>query len=178
MIDLIAILTNLRASLGPIQTMLSGFAYVSGIGMVVTSLLKFHKIAGSGQQSSQEKIFVPTAYLVLGAGLIFLPSSFSVLANTVFGSENILAYSSNNAATVKSVMMFFIQTAGVLWFIRGSVLLAHASEPGVKEGSKGITFIVASIFAMNFENTVAMVDTSLTYLFSAMTVLKNNIMDW
>ena len=179
MIDLIGILTNLRASLAPIQMMLSGFAYVLGLGLVLVSLSKLHKIASAGHQSpSQEKIFVPLTYMGVGAGLIFMPSSVSVLSNTLFGSANVLAYSSNNDATVMSVMTFLIQTVGVLWFVRGSILLVHASEPGVKEGSKGLTFIFAGIFAMNFETTFEMLNATFTYLFEAVKALKNNIMDW
>jgi hypothetical protein len=179
MIDLIGILTNLRASLAPIQMMLTGFAYVFGISLVLASLSKLHKIAGAGHQSpSQEKMFVPLTYMAIGTGLIFIPSSISVLSNTLFGSANVLAYSSNNDATVMSLMTFLIQTAGVLWFIRGSILLVHASEPGVKEGSKGLTFIFAGILAMNFETTFEMLNTTFTYLFEVIKTLKNNITDW
>ena len=179
MIDLIGMLTNLRTSLGPIQTMLTGLAYVLGLGLVLTSLAKLRVIAHAGPQSpSQEKIFVPLAYMAIGAGLIFMPSSVSVLTNTLFGRENVLAYSNNNDATVMSLMIFFIQTAGVLWFIRGSILLAHASEPGVKEGSKGLTFIISGIFAMNFETTFEILDTTLSHLFSALSALKHNIVNW
>jgi len=178
MIDLIGILTNLRASLGPIQKMVSGFAYILGLGMVVASLMKFRKIAGSGHQQSSEHVFVPVTYLVIGAGLLFLPSSLSVLSSTVFGSDSVLAYAGSNEATVQSVMTVFIQTVGMLWFVRGSVLLAHASEPGVKHGSKGLTFIIAGIFAINFESTFEVLDYTLSHMFSMMRVLKNNITDW
>jgi len=179
MVDLIGMLTNLRTSLGPVQEMVSGLAYVIGISLVVASLFKFRVIAHASPSSpSQEKMFVPVTYLAIGAGLIFFPTSFSVLSNTVFGSENVLAYSDNNEETVTSIMTFFIQTAGVLWFVRGSTLLVHASEPGVKDGSKGITFIISGIFAMNFEGTVEVLDHALTYFFTLMTALKNNIRTW
>lgn len=159
--------------------MLSGFGYLTGIFFVFVSLLKFRKIAsGSPQSPSQEKILIPLTYMGIGAGLIFMSSLVSVLANTLFGSANVLAYTSNNDATVMSVMTFLIQTAGVLWFVRGSVLLVHASEPGVKEGSKGLTFIFAGVFAINFETTFEMLNALFTYLFSVMNTLKNNIMDW
>lgn len=178
MIDLIDILTNLRSSLGPIQKLLSGFGYLMGLVMVLASLMKFRKIAGSGHQQSSEHVFVPVTYLALGVGLLFLPTTLSVLSNTVFGSGGVLAYASNNEATVQSVMTFFIQTAGILWFIRGSVLLAHASEPGVKHGSKGLTFIIAGIFALNFQTTFEVLDYTLSHMFSMMKGLKDNIMDW
>ncbi len=179
MIDLIGILKNLQTSLGPIQMMLSGFAYVLGITLVLIALMKFRKIANAGHQSpSHEKLFVPVTYMAIGAGLIFVPSSFSVLTNTLFGAANVLAYTTRNDETVMSLMTFLIQTAGVLWFIRGAVLLVHASEPGVQHGSKGLTFIFSGILAMNFETTFEMLSATFSSLFSAMATLKNNIMDW
>lgn len=179
MIDLVDILRNLRGSLAPIQMMLTGFAYVLGLALMLLALMKFRKIANAGHQSpSQEKVFVPITYMAIGVGLIFLPSSFSVLSNTFFGTANVLAYSTPNDSTVLSIMTFFIQTAGVLWFIRGSILLVHASEPGVQHGSKGLTFILAGILAMNFEGTFEMLNSMLTYLFSVMASVKDSIKNW
>ena len=42
----------------------------------------------------------------------------------------------------------------------------HASEPGTQEGPKGLVFILAGILAMNFDNSIAMVNSILTYLIS------------
>jgi hypothetical protein len=179
MIDLINILKNLHASLGPIRTMLSGLSYVLGLALVLAALTKFKAIANAGHQSpSQIKPFVPVTYMGIGVGLIFLPSSFSVLSNTFFGAANVLAYSNPSDTTVMSMMTFLIQTAGVLWFLRGAILLVHASEPGVQHGSKGLTFILSGILAMNFESTFEVMNAMLTYLFSVMAAVKNNIKNW
>ncbi|NCT56156.1 MAG: type IV secretion protein IcmC [Legionella sp.] len=179
MIDYIDILKNLRESLAPIQMMLTGLAYVLGFALMLIAFTKFRKIANAGHQSSsQEKLFVPVTYMGIGVGLIFLPSSFSVLANTFFGAANVLAYSAPNDYTELSIMTFFIQTAGVLWFIRGSILLAHASEPGVQHGSKGLTFIFAGILAMNFEATFEALNAMLDYFFSVMASVKDSINHW
>ncbi|MDF1684655.1 MAG: type IV secretion protein IcmC [Legionellaceae bacterium] len=179
MIDLIEILKNLHASLVPIRKMLTGFSYVLGLALVFTAFTKFKTIANAGHQSpSQEKPFVPVTYLAIGVGLIFMPSSFSVLANTFFGAESVLAYSNPSDTTVMSMMTFLMQTAGVLWFLRGSMLLVHSSEPGVKHGSKGLTFILSGILAMNFESTFGMLDSMFTYLFSVLADLKSNLINW
>ena len=64
-------------------------------------------------------------------------------------------------------MGLIIRTAGIIWFIRGSVLVAQASEPGGQHGMKGLVFIIAGILAMNFDNTIAMLNT-----------LLSRVMDW
>ncbi len=173
MVDLVSIFVNLSQSLAPVQTLLTGFGYIMGISFVMISVSKFRKIGDARAHShSQEKMFVPTAYFLVGIGLIFLPTTINALANTAFGNDNILAYSSDDEDNLTAAVKLLIQTTGVLWFVRGSVLLAHASEPGVKEGSKGLTFIVAGIFALNFDNTTAAIDYALTHFFALVSAGK------
>lgn len=175
MADLVSIFVNLSESLAPIQEMVSGFGYVIGIGLVISAMHKFHKIGDARAQShSQEKMFVPIAFFVAGVALIFLPTAFSTLANTAFGSENILAYSEIESDALTAAIKFLIETTGVIWFVRGCVLLAHGSEPGVKEGSKGLTFLVAGVFAMNFDNTVQVIEYAMTNFFEVMGTIKRS----
>jgi hypothetical protein len=63
-------------------------------------------------------------------------------------------------------MEIVVQTAGLLWFVRGCVLLVYSSEPGKQQGPKGLTFIIAGIFAMNFEGTYAMLNYIMNHLLS------------
>lgn len=162
-IDLIEMLGNLSRSLYPIQTLLSGLGYIVGIVCTMIAIGKFKKIGDSrARGGSNEKMFIPTLYLVMGVALIFMPSSISVLSSTAFGVNNALEYTEYNPLDIYSIMELVIRTAGLLWFIRGSVLLVHASEPGVQEGAKGFVFIIAGIFAMNFQGTIAGLD----YVFS------------
>jgi hypothetical protein len=167
MVDLESIFLNLSQSLGPVQALITGLGYLIGLSFLVIALFKFKKIGDSRVQSqSQEKMFVPTAFVVMGAGLIFLPSALSTMSNTFFGSNNVLAYSPDTGNALTNAIELFIQTAGVLWFVRGSVLLAQSSEPGAKEGSKGLAFIVAGILALNFDATTSAVGAMLDHLFS------------
>lgn len=173
--DLVSIFVNLSHSLAPIQKLLTGFGYLIGVAFILLSLQRFHKIGDSRATSgSQEKMFVPALYFIIGVALIFLPSSFDVLANTAFGSSNVLAYESDTGNPLMDAIDFLIKTTGVLWFIRGSVLLAQASEPGVQEGPKGLAFLVAGVFAINFDNTVQSVDFAMNLFFTHMDTLKQN----
>lgn len=111
------------------------------------------------QSPSQEKMFTPLMYLFFGSILLYLPSALHVMANTAFGVGNVLTYTSYNPTNIYSSMGLLIRTAGILWFVRGCVLVTHSSEPGTQHGPKGLLFIMAGILSMNFDNTIAMLNT-------------------
>ncbi len=158
-VDFITILGNISQSLYPVQRLISGGAYLLGILFVMKALGKIKKIGDHrAQSSSQEKMFTPLMYLAFGAALIYLPTTMHTMANTAFGVGNVLTYSPPPKPDIYSSMGLIIRTAGVVWFIRGCVLVAHASEPGTQEGPKGLLFIIAGILAMNFDNTIGMVN--------------------
>ncbi|WP_454786039.1 type IV secretion protein IcmC [Legionella sp. WA2024007413] len=163
--DLVTMIGNLSRSLYPVQHLITGGAYILGILFFWTAISKLRNIADHrAQSSSQEKMFAPMMYLLFGAALLYLPTALDVMANTTFGVGNILTYTSYNPSNIFSSMGLVIQTAGVLWFVRGSVLVAQASQPGTQHGPKGLVFIIAGVLAMNFDNTIAM----LNYVMSSM----------
>ena len=163
--DLTTILGNLSQSLFPVQHLISGFAYVAGILFFSIALFKLHKIGDARAQSaSHEKMIVPIIYMLIGAALIYLPSTIEIMANTAFGPGNILAYGTYNRYDIYSTMGLLIQTAGLIWFVRGTILITQATHPGAKkEGSKGLVFILAGILAMNFNNTVSIINSIINY---------------
>lgn len=157
--DLVTIIGNISQSLYPMQRFISGFAYLLGILFFITAISKFKKMGDKrGHAPSQEKMYSPVMYMLMGAFLLYLPSILNIMANTAFGVGNVISYSSYNPMDIYSSMGVLIRTAGLLWFVRGCVLIAHASEPGTKDGSKGLLFLFSGILAMNFDNTIAMVN--------------------
>lgn len=164
-IDLITIIGNISQSLYPVQKLITGGAYILGLLFFITAIGKFRKIADKrAQSSSQEKMFAPMMYLLFGSALIYLPTALNIMANTAFGTGNILTYAQYNPTNIYSAVGLFIRTAGLLWFVRGCVLVAHSSQPGSKDGPKGLVFIFAGILAINFDNTVAMLNSMIGYL--------------
>ncbi len=161
--DLIVMLNNLSKSLPEVQKFFGGFSYVFGLAFCLTSIVKFKEIFNEG--GGNARFVVPSAYLLTGIGLLFLPSLIDAFSTTLFGTQdNVLAYSQNNQYDIYSSMVIIIQTIGFIWFIRGCVLLSHASQPqhgqeGSKGlGPKGLTFIIGGLFAINFYSTVDMLD--------------------
>lgn len=149
--DIVAILGNLSRSLLQVETLFSGLGYLLGIWFIITAILKL-------KGSSSEGTTVPIALFLVGAALVFLPTMVGVVSNSAFGQGNVLQYIKVDPYNIYNSMGLVIQTAGLLWFIRGCVLLVHSSEPGAEDGPKGLVFLIAGVFAMNFSSTVAVVN--------------------
>jgi hypothetical protein len=162
-IDLITMIGNLSRSIFSVQRLLTGFAYVLGLLFIIKAIKEFKKF---GERSGQHKIGVPIVYLLMGSFLLFLPSVNDLLANTVFGAGNILQYAQYKSFDIQSSMGLIIRTAGIIWFIRGCVLLTHAGEGGAKEGPKGMLFLCAGILAMNFDNSIYYLDWAMGHIAS------------
>jgi hypothetical protein len=172
MIDITAMLINLSNSLIPVQSFLSGLGYLIGIVLIMSGLAQLKEAGDKKGGSSGEHLAVPLACIGGGVLLLYLPSSFSALSNTVFGATNILSYGDTDPDSLHHALMLLIETTGLLWFVRGTVLLVHASEPGQKQGGKGMTFLIAGVFAMNFDNTIVAFNAAAQEFFSAMATVK------
>lgn len=180
MIELSVMLSNASKSLPSVQHLLGGLSYILGIAFCMVALARFRENIeheqGGGQQTHH---IAPYAYLLSAAMLFYLPSMLDALSTTLFGtSTSVLQYAGYQPYDVYSSMTIIIETAGLIWFIRGCVLIAHASHPeqgrtGSKGvGPKGMIFIIAGLFAINFHSTVNMVDTIMNYLIN-LTVKTN-----
>ena len=149
-IDLTTILGNISLSLISVRSLALGAGYLLGLLFVISGLIKLTKV----NKHSQERASVGLAYIVGGTVLLYLPSSYQVLSNTFFGSSSILQYTQYNTFDIYDSMRILIQTAVLIWFVRGSLLLVRASEPGKQEGIKGLLFVIFGVFAVNFNFTV------------------------
>lgn len=160
-VDLITMLSNLGRSLVSVDILISGVSYLVGATMLISGILRFRNVASSGGKG-EERFQNALAILVIGALLIYLPSSIHVFSYSLFGSMNILSYSKYSQWTLFDSISILLKTAGLIWFIRGCIMLVHASEPGEEHGIRGLVFITFGIFAMNFTETMS----TLAYLIS------------
>ncbi len=156
---------NLSRSLYPVQRLISGIAYLLGILFFITAIGKLRKIGDKRtQSSSQEKMYSPMMYILIGAVFLYLPTALHVVANTAFGAGNVLTYSRYDPTNIYNAIGLLVRTAGMLWFIRGCILIVHSSQPGTQTGAKGLAFVIAGIFAMNIDNTIAMINSAIQYV--------------
>jgi hypothetical protein len=172
--DLVTMLDNLSLSLGPVQTFLKVLSFILGLVFFVGAIQKFKKIGEEGGRSnSHQRFFAPVAYLLAGSALIYLPTTLRVLSTTAFGSDNILAYGSFHHFTLFMAIQFLLQTIGLVWLIRGCSLLAHAGEPGALPGTKGLAFLTAGVFLVNFNMTMGVFNYLVSKLVSMSFTFKN-----
>lgn len=167
--DLVTMIGNLGRSLFEVQALITSFGYILGIVFIMVAISKGKEVAEAPGQGSK---FIPLAYLGMGAALLYLPSALESFSNTLFGSSSILQYTTPyNPYDIYSSMRLLIQTAGLLWFVRGCVLMAHSSHPGEQHGPKGLVFIISGILAMNFEATIGW----LNYVMNSLMTITMNM---
>lgn len=170
------ILTNIANSMQPVERLISGAAYLMGLGFAIKAL---YSLKGYGESrtmmSSNTSIKEPLIYMLVAAMLIYLPTGFEVLMNSTFGYSSVLAYAPVNSnseaidtlfgpgSAVGASLALIIQTIGLVAFVRGWVLIARSASHGQQPGGtgKGLIHIFGGILAMNIVGTLQIINNTL-----------------
>lgn len=170
------ILNNISSSLGPVQKLITGGAFLIGCAFIFKAIYSL-KMYGEAKtmQSSSTSVKEPLIYLIVGAMLVYFPTAFKMLLQTTFGYENILQYapvsSSNQAldtlfgsgSVVGRPLTMLIQVIGLIAFVRGWVLIARSASQGQPPGGtgKGLIHVFGGILAINIVGTLNMINNTL-----------------
>ena len=170
------VLSNIANSLAPVEKLVSGAAYLMGLGFAFKALLSLKQNAERTMSSaSNASVKEPAVFMLVACVLIYLPTGFQVIMNTTFGYSNVLAYapiSSNNStlnvlfgqdSAVGESLSLIIQTIGLIAFVRGWVLIARSASQGQPPGGtgKGLTHVFGGILAMNIVGTLQIINNTL-----------------
>jgi intracellular multiplication protein IcmC len=170
------ILNNLANSLAPVERLLTGAAYLMGIMFFIKSIHTLKTYGESRSSMSQNSTLKePLVYMLVGAALLYFPTTFKIFMVTSFGYENVLQYAPINStnSTINTLfgsgsavgrpLSLLIQVIGLVAFIRGWVLVARASSQGQQPGGtgKGIVHVFGGILAMNIVGTLQIVNNTL-----------------
>lgn len=163
------VLTNLAASLVPVEKMITGAAYLMGIMFAIKAImtLKTHGEQRSSM-SGTGNIKEAGVYLIVAGMLVYYPTAFQVIMNSTFGYQDVLAYGSANSSSpwlsdifgtdsaVGSSVVMIIQVIGLIAFIRGWLLIARSSAQGQAAGGvgKGLMHVFGGVMAMNIVGTL------------------------
>lgn len=168
------VLTNLANSLVDVEYLVTGAAYLMGIGFAFKAFftLKTHgeqRSSLSGVGNMKEAV----VYALVAMMLLYLPSGFEALMNTTFGYSSVLAYSQNpyltgilgpDSAAGTSITLI-IQVIGLFAFIRGWIMIARGAggQGGQGQGQtgKGLMHVFGGILAMNIVGTMEVITNTL-----------------
>jgi len=159
------VLSNLAASLIPVEKMITGAAYLMGLAFAIKAVmtLKSHgeqrsSMSGTGNMKEAG------VYIVVAGMLLYYPTAFEVIMNSTFGYSDVLAYTSTpfitdmfgSDSTVGSSLTIIVQVVGLVAFIRGWLLIARGSAQGQAGGTlgKGLMHVFGGVLAMNIIGTL------------------------
>lgn len=159
MADITTMLASLASSLEPIYRLVGGLAYLLGLLFFykAIAMLKTYGNMRTYKQSSGN-IRESLVYFLVGAIFVFLPSVLQTMSITFFGYDSPLAYSDwfNDViakyGSSSKTMMQLTQLAGLVWFIRGWILIV-SYRPGRKQGKRGVIYVIAGIMCLNVATT-------------------------
>jgi intracellular multiplication protein IcmC len=169
------VLNNIATNVPAIDKMLTGGAFIMGLGFAVKALMCLKEM---GEQrtmmSNRSSLKEPFLYFLVASMFLYLPSALATLMNTTFGYSSVLAYApvdGNSAlsglfgsgSAAGQALARIIQTIGLIAFIRGWILIARAGGQGQQPGGmgKGLIHIFGGVLALNIVGTLQMVNNTL-----------------
>jgi uncharacterized membrane protein HdeD (DUF308 family) len=152
-------LASLQNAIPNLTRLVTAIAYVMGIFMVIKGIMEL-KHAGEmrTQMSHEHHLTKPLLMITMGTLLIYLPSSVQMGMSTFWSEPNPYGYVDVQADQWQqaiNVCFAVIQFIGVIAFIRGLVLLSHASGGHHQNAfSKGLTHLIGGIFCINIYQVI------------------------
>lgn len=161
-----AAMTNLTSAFQNIQQLVVALSYVMGLGMMAKGVMMYRIFASQTFASAQRgEIAGPMVWIVVGAILIYLPSTIDSTMATVFGTTEVapnnelLGYGVSGIpewVRLADVIIGWVKLIGLIAFVRGWVILSKMGHSGAQPGSigKGIIHIIGGILLFNLIDTV------------------------
>tara|TARA_R110000868_G_scaffold361647_3_gene623667 strand:- start:902 stop:1501 length:600 start_codon:yes stop_codon:yes gene_type:complete len=147
--------TRVAGQIPALMKLVTAIAYVLGIYFIYHSLMKFKEF---GEQrtmmSSQHHMKEPMTYMIIGAMLLYLPTTIQAGMSTFWSDPNPYGYAQEQDQWSQFIgnAILVVQLFGTIAFIRGLVILSHTgSQQGGGQGAlgKGVTHVVGGLFCVN-----------------------------
>lgn len=178
--DIHQILRNVRGIIVPLTSMVLVISFVFGIFLIFRALGLMKKFGMmQSMQTQPGELSGPLGYLVVGAVLIYLPTSTDYMMNSLFETANsifdtnsvnyqalgqgssLIGYASGSSfdqywVDLANTLVLYIQFLGFLSFVRGWFILSKAGAPGLQPGtiSKGLTHVLGGVGLINIVGVV------------------------
>lgn len=167
--DLSRALANLSYSFDMLVQLIVAVSYVTGLSLVVRGVLMYKVFAVQTMASAHKGEFAgPLVFIVVGAILIYFPSTLNTSLNTLFvgvdqnslsTASQMIGYQSlqndQQWTQIADVVVKYVKLVGLIAFVRGWVILSKMGHSGSQPGSvaKGIIHIVGGVLLINIVDT-------------------------
>lgn len=167
---------NLSDASTAIHALVAAAAYIIGIYLVARGVMMY-KIFGSQTMASAQKgeFAGPLVFIIVGAVLIYLPSTQETTLMSIFGSEKagsnsdlvawMLPSAEQKFADLADVLISYMKLIGFIAFVRGFVILSKMGHSGSQPGSigKGITHVIGGALLMNIPDFMKLLANTFGY---------------
>ena len=156
--DIVSMLLNLDKSFPPLMYMVSAMAYLFGFGIILKAVWSLKQYGMGVSMTAQNDLRPVIMQLVVGALLIFLPSTLKSVLATVYGTDAITGYTKlpNTSWQVASdTLIIFVEFVGLVAVVRGLLHLHKASGGQGQQNlfSKGIIHLIGGTLSLNIVQT-------------------------
>jgi intracellular multiplication protein IcmC len=144
-----------------LMQMVTALAYVMGMYFIFYGVLKLKQYGEQRSMMTQEhQLKGPLTFIIVGAFLLYLPTSVQVGLSTFWTDPNPYGYVQNDDEWQQffNACFLIVQLVGTIAFIRGLVLLSQLgghAQPGTF--ARGITHIVGGVFCINIYEFVQVI---------------------
>ncbi len=157
------VVKSISENIDKVMRMVTGFAYIIGTYFVIIGIIELKHFGESRtMMSSEHGLKKPIMYILVGAALIYLPTTIKQGLYTLWDSPAPYAYvieKGNAWSELIGDSFIILQLIGVIAFIRGLIMLTHLGGHGGQQGAFGraMTHIIGGILCINMYDTVRMI---------------------
>jgi len=160
--DVTAMLSALQAQIPQLIRFIKALSWLMGIFFVMAGVMK---LKAYGQQtmmsSTHASMTGPLVYITIGSLLIYFPSIFFVVTETLMGGgDSVLSYTPGELsgfgfASLLAVVVAIVRLVGFIAFLKGWVILTKLGSQSGQPGTvgKAIVHIVGGVLAVNIITT-------------------------
>jgi intracellular multiplication protein IcmC len=187
--DIQAVLTNISNIIVPLTALTLTISFMTGVFFIFQGLMALKNAGqniGTATQSQTGEMSGPMMKLLIGAILIYLPSSTDTLSNSLFNTgsslfgsgsisyqnlgvgSTLLGYGGGNSfgqqwASLANTLVLYIQFIGLLSMLKGWFILAESAGHNAQQGTvaKGFTHVIGGIIAMNFVTAITVINNTI-----------------
>lgn len=162
-------LANFAQTIPNLMKLVTAIAYVMGMAMIVKGVLGLKQFGEARtMMSSQHELKGPLAAILVGAALLYLPSSVQVGLNTFWTNPNPYGYLQDKMSDPWSGIIqdgyMIVQLVGTIAFIRGLLMLTHASGHHAQPGTlgKAMAYIISGVLCINLYEFINVINNTLS----------------